>query len=270
MIRFYALNKLSIFLYMNLSSPQLSRVNKSIFMKTNKRISVIMRNLIVIALCLLGTLNGTSAQDIITLKTGEEIKAKVNAVELNVIKYTKFDDQAGPVFKLYKADVFMIKYENGSKDVFDYHEPTPATPPSQNESGIMLEDEVKLTNDKGKVMKDQQILMPYEVKAIMYKNYEALKRYRGARAFNTLGIIFSAIGGIDIGLGLSNTFHNYDATSNFLAGGIEIGIGLVFNSISKNKTQSSVLLYNSGLKNKHSTSLNFGLSGGGLGLCLKF
>jgi hypothetical protein len=59
-----------------------------------------------------------SAQDIITLKTGEEIKAKVTAVNPNDIQYRKFNDNDGPLYTKYKSEVFMIKYANGSKDVF--------------------------------------------------------------------------------------------------------------------------------------------------------
>lgn len=59
-----------------------------------------------------------SAQDIITLKNGEEIKAKVTAVNLGDIQYRKFNDADGPLYTKYKSEVFMIKYANGSKDVF--------------------------------------------------------------------------------------------------------------------------------------------------------
>jgi hypothetical protein len=239
-------------------------------MKKRKSIDLIMRNVIVTTFCFFGVLNGTSAQDIITLKTGEEIKAKVNQFELNVIKYTKFDNQSGPVYTVYKADVFMIKYENGSKDVFDFHEETPAVSPFQIESETLAIDGEKLTCVRGNVMKDKQRLKPYEVKATMNKNYEALRKYKGGRTFKTAGIIFLAIGGIDIATGISNTFQSYDATNNFLAGGIEIGIGLIFGSVSKNKIDSSVVLYNLGLKNQNSTSLNLGLNQNGLGLCLNF
>ncbi len=59
-----------------------------------------------------------SAQDIITLKNGEEIKAKVTAVNPNDIQYRKFNDNDGPLYTKYKSEVFMVKYSNGSKDVF--------------------------------------------------------------------------------------------------------------------------------------------------------
>ena len=231
----------------------------------------ILKRLIAIPLFIIGILDVASAQDIITLKNGDEIQAKVNDARLSVVKYTKFDNQTGPVYTVDKADIFMIKYENGTKDVFDYQPVAPDVVPSESETNIQTGTGGKLTSTKsGAVLKDTQKLKPYEVKVIMNSNYSALHRYKGGRAFKTVGIIFLAIGGIDITTGISNTFNGYDATSNFLVGGVEIGIGLFFGSISKNKINSSVVLYNLGLKNQHSSRLNLGVNRNGLGLCLNF
>jgi hypothetical protein len=57
-------------------------------------------------------------QDIIVQKNGEEIKAKVDQVLDTEIKYRKADNLTGPLYSLKKAEVFMIKYENGTKDIF--------------------------------------------------------------------------------------------------------------------------------------------------------
>jgi hypothetical protein len=35
------------------------------------------------------------------------------------VKYKKHDSPNGPVFTILKSDIFMIRYENGSKDVFN-------------------------------------------------------------------------------------------------------------------------------------------------------
>lgn len=76
-----------------------------------------MKNLI--ALLLLTILAfSTSAQDNIVLKNGEEIKAKVQEIGLSEIKYKKSDNPNGPLYTTSKSEVLMIKYENGSKDVF--------------------------------------------------------------------------------------------------------------------------------------------------------
>lgn len=61
----------------------------------------------------------SNAQDIIFLKNGEEIKAKVKEVTQTEIKYLKFENQESPIYSLSKAQVLMVKYENGSKDIFE-------------------------------------------------------------------------------------------------------------------------------------------------------
>jgi hypothetical protein len=59
------------------------------------------------------------AQDQIILTSGEEIRGKVTEVGVNEIKYYKAANLNGPVYVLKRSEVFMIKYENGNKDVFN-------------------------------------------------------------------------------------------------------------------------------------------------------
>lgn len=59
-----------------------------------------------------------SAQDLITLKNGSDIKSKVTEINLTEIKYKKFDNLNGPIFTISKEDVLIIRYENGTKDIF--------------------------------------------------------------------------------------------------------------------------------------------------------
>lgn len=58
------------------------------------------------------------AQDIITKKDGNEIEAKILEVTPSEIKYKKFNNQEGPIYTLKISEIFMIKYQNGDKDVF--------------------------------------------------------------------------------------------------------------------------------------------------------
>jgi hypothetical protein len=62
---------------------------------------------------------GAISQDNIIKIDGEEIAAKVIGVELKLITYKRFDNIDGPTYSISKADVFMIQYENGTKDVFN-------------------------------------------------------------------------------------------------------------------------------------------------------
>jgi hypothetical protein len=59
------------------------------------------------------------SQDIITLRTGEQIRSKVVEVAKSDIMYRKFDNQSGQVYVILKADVSGILYENGKKETFN-------------------------------------------------------------------------------------------------------------------------------------------------------
>jgi hypothetical protein len=57
-------------------------------------------------------------QDNIILLSGEEISAIVIEVTPDLIKYQKYSNLNGPVYTIFNKDVFLIKYENGEKDLF--------------------------------------------------------------------------------------------------------------------------------------------------------
>ena len=58
------------------------------------------------------------SQDVITTKTGDDIQAKVMEVGNTEIKFKRMDNPDGPLFTLLKSDVLMIRYANGTKDIF--------------------------------------------------------------------------------------------------------------------------------------------------------
>lgn len=59
-----------------------------------------------------------AAQDIIILKNGEELESKVSEILQTSVKYKKFDNLSGPLYTVQKSEVFMIKFENGTREVF--------------------------------------------------------------------------------------------------------------------------------------------------------
>ncbi len=62
--------------------------------------------------------NLLKSQDLVTRQNGEEIKVKVIEITDTDLKYKKFDNQDGPIYNMKLKDIFMIVYENGSKEVF--------------------------------------------------------------------------------------------------------------------------------------------------------
>ena len=55
-----------------------------------------------------------SAQDVIVKKNGEEIRAKVEEVGEQSIRYRKFTNLTGPVYSIARGEVFVFRYESGA------------------------------------------------------------------------------------------------------------------------------------------------------------
>jgi len=78
-----------------------------------------MKKIIFTVLTSIFTFTLCFAQDIITKKTSEDIQAKVLEVSTTEIKYKKSDNPNGPIFTILKSEVLMVRYENGTKDIFN-------------------------------------------------------------------------------------------------------------------------------------------------------
>lgn len=63
--------------------------------------------------------NNLNAQDVITKRNGEDINAKVLEISDLEVKYKKFDFLDGPTYTEKKSEILIIRYENGSKDIFE-------------------------------------------------------------------------------------------------------------------------------------------------------
>ena len=71
-----------------------------------------------IALFCFSFINSNHAQDKILFVNGTEILSKVKEINNTEIKYKLFDNQDGPTIITLKKNIFIIKYENGTKEVF--------------------------------------------------------------------------------------------------------------------------------------------------------
>ena len=88
--------------------------------------------------------NHLYAQDVIVKRDGSEIEAKVVEVGSSEVRYYKFGTTS-PVYSIKKNEVFMIRYENGSKDVFKEESPIVNTRTNQPASFTISADEVRKT-----------------------------------------------------------------------------------------------------------------------------
>ena len=57
--------------------------------------------------------------DDLIFKNGEEIYGLISEITTSEVKYKRCDNPEGPTFSLEKSKLLMIRYKNGTKDVFN-------------------------------------------------------------------------------------------------------------------------------------------------------
>ncbi|MDB5234034.1 MAG: hypothetical protein JWR44_1027 [Hymenobacter sp.] len=88
-----------------------------------------MRTSLLLAVLVLLT-GAAQAQDLLTKRTGEELPVKVVEITPTEVKYRRTDNPDGPLISMLSADVFMIRYANGTKEVFTARTSAPAAAPA--------------------------------------------------------------------------------------------------------------------------------------------
>lgn len=176
-----------------------------------------------------------NAQDVITLKNGDDIQALVQKVGDADIEYKKWDNQTGPVYVIKKSEVFMIKYRNGTKDVFNTvakPEETQVTKPVENRVGQPRQ----LSSSPSENLKNEFYGSSYNDRAMLeffrrnnfhdyYSRFNAACNQRTtADVLVGIGSGFTGLGLILIASGVSS--YNYRTAVNCLiAGYVFIGVG---------------------------------------------
>lgn len=159
---------------------------------------------VMVAMLLLAICQSLSAQDVITLKTGEDVNVKVLEVGSTDIKYKKSDNLEGPSYTVAKSEVFMIKYQNGSKDVFNTT--TTTAPPAQT-APTPAPSNVDTRKDVEAGIKNYQAQQDYD------KNMRLFKRKLGSGiACTAIGVPFLISGAALVGVGVNywQTYGVYD------------------------------------------------------------
>lgn len=96
--------------------------------------------------------------DEIILKNGDELRVKVIEIAETIIKYRRCDNLNGPIYSIPKADVFLIKYPNGTRDVFveNDNEKNASSQGSPEEESEALVDKKSEQDKKDKVNREKK------------------------------------------------------------------------------------------------------------------
>ena len=76
-----------------------------------------MKRLIIILAVLILGIADLSAQDIITKRNGEDIRARITAIGPDTISYQLYDINDGITYTIMKSDVVLIRYKDGRNEV---------------------------------------------------------------------------------------------------------------------------------------------------------
>ena len=241
------------------------------------------------------------AQDIITLKSGNEIQALVQEVGDVDVKYKKFDNPNGPSYTLKKSEIFMIKYDNGSKDVFADNVATdvslaPATTPPNIGSHIKKENPPKKTDEMsgnlplsafaGIPLSGSVGSLTFEgtnrtiYGTDTYLNFlkencpEAYDYYKSSRKSYWVSFASAMIGGCVTGATAALYSNGNDNVLPVVVAGGVVTIGGFIGMIANmNYSLKSIKIYNQKCANKQTSdlSLNFGVTrSGGIGFTFNF
>jgi len=236
-----------------------------------------MKKLLIIIISLL-FFSVIKAQDLIIQKNGDEIKAKVLEIDDVIIKYHKYENLTGPIYSIRKTEVFMIKYENGTKDVFGkQEEPKQVNPPSENPKQEKPKTTEAITIKRGsyyyhgnrlpgnaaireilKTNASPDILKDFN-KGCNNEIIENVFTYTGFVIFITGALIFE---------GSHQT--NFGARTLAFTGFGIMTIGLPFHFAGRVQKSKSIIKYNNSLTTSYKPELYFGATQNGVGLLLKF
>ena len=122
-----------------------------------------VKKFVILLIATLLSVASAFSQDIITLKNGEDIESLVKEIDEVGVKYKKFDNPNGPNYTLKKSEILIIRYANGSKDIFSEEEKTIEKKDiSTLESESVRNDDSLSTNTKFVLKKNHEIMIdPY-------------------------------------------------------------------------------------------------------------
>ena len=228
---------------------------------------MIMKNVTLLTVCLFALIQLSFSQDVITLTNGEKINALVIEVSPDLVKYRKFDNQEGPLYSILKKEVYMVKYQNGDKDIFNISDNT-----VNQETGE--EEKKPLTYQSGFwgliIMKGERRLSGAEVKFIMKDDEEALSKFKGGKTLNAFGSVIgipsAVVLGYELGYGIASGEFN---SAVLIVSGAGFITGIVFSAVGNKKIKQSINIYNAKFGDDYSYNLGFGLTNDGIGFSLR-
>jgi len=191
------------------------------------------------------------SQDIIELKSGSKIKAKVTEISTKQMKYKKFNNINGPTYTINLDKVIMVTYENGERELFSNKES------NSKKLGISkgFYSGFYLGNEK---------ISKKKFKNILNSNTKAYEEYKSGSLNKTLGLIFTSASSAYIGWSIGKKEEVESET--ILIGGIGLVTGIIEIIRGNSLIKKSIKTYNNDQKISYKIKIN----NDGFGISLRF
>lgn len=202
-------------------------------------------------------------------------------MDVHHIRYKKYENQEGPLYTVEKSKVFLIKYANGTKDVFNTEisesviSNPQISPPGQFDNNSHSKAPV-LLEYRGGVRQNGAALNGTEVRAVYKNHQEPLTLYNSGEGFKLVGSVFqwSVIGAL---VYTAIKVRPLDPPESEMvakrgvitSGGLAVA-WLVFANIGNAQIRKSVSVYNGTILNSSPVGLEFLMGPNQVGLAMRF
>jgi hypothetical protein len=224
-------------------------------------------------LCMSG--KTATAQDVLILKSGKEIKAVIIQETTDIIQYREYGNQEGPLYTVAKDKVASVKYRDGAKNTLDTKDKKKEKP------SIAAEEQVNkstmLTVKRKNVYLDGVVQSPRSVSLLMEDQPEALRLFEKGKKLVKISnacpygiMITSFIFTMSVNKKKTSEEKIRAGIPGLVIDGGFLAVAIITAATGKAKIKASVNLYNSAVNKPVSYKLDFGLQENGIGLALKF
>lgn len=230
-----------------------------------------MKKILVLTLVLISSFLVAHAQDTLYTKSGDILLTKILEITPDYVKYKKQEFLDGPTYTTEKSALFMIRYQNGTKDVFLKEDKNVNDDYAQKKAVVKKDSKLRIEetldnpiNIEGNRYSigyfslnpkkvDQVLLSKNNTKvSLMIKTAQETKRTSKLLSFAPIPLGVGAYVSLIAGSIAASTTYNQNIPSNYLSlAGIlaaaAVGTGVaavVLNVRSKKQRRDAVSLYN--------------------------
>ena len=215
------------------------------------------------------------SQDLITTKKGEDIQTKVLEINTTEVKYKKADNLEGPIYTILKSDILIIRYANGTKDIFN-EEKEIVSPKTENSKGNYMSyrrNRYFLVGEN--ISKDKMIYLLQEDKEA-YSYYQRTNRLKigsdicavASIIFGTTSIIISLNNISKIREGKGTQSNGLTARATLIAGVACLIPAIILSSASNRNKRRAFETYNRNQERKVTLAPIIGRNS--MGVTIKF